>query len=105
MVDDRDAFEELKAVSNIGARHLVRHYLYFPSERTAKSVANQLRDKGLEVEGRLGADGTNWLVLAKVEMVPTQEAILNMRASLEAIAGENAGEYDGWEAEVQPNNP
>jgi hypothetical protein len=104
-LDGRDDLEELRAVSEGGAIQLVHHYLYFPSPYTGKCVARHLRDQGYEVEDGICADGTNWLVLATVEVVPTVEVILNMRASLKAIAEDNVGQYDGWEIEVPRSNP
>jgi hypothetical protein len=101
MALDRDALEELRAVSDMDAVHVVQHYLYFPLEQGARQVGNILRERGFLVEERLGADGINWLVLAKDRMVPTEAGIGEMRALLEEIAEKNGGEYDGWEAEVQ----
>ena len=98
---DHDAIDELRSVSNMDAVHVVQHYLYFPLEQAAQTVANLLRQRGFAVEERLGADGINWLVLARNQMVPTEAEIGQKRQLLEEIAEENGGEYDGWEAEVQ----
>lgn len=101
MASDRDAIEELRTVSNMDAAHWVRHYLYFPVELAAKNVAAVLRERGFVVEDRLGADGVNWLVLAKSQMVPTEAGLSALRTFFEDITASNGGEYDGWEAEVQ----
>jgi len=101
MADDRDAIEELRGVSDVDAVHWVHHYLYFPSEEAGNDVADILRERGFVVEHRLGADGVNRLVLAKSQMMPTEQNIAEARAMLEQIAEKNGGEYDGWEAEVQ----
>lgn len=103
MAHDRDALEELGSVSRMDGMHLFQHYLYFPLEQTAREVANTLGKGGFVVEDRLGADGTNWLVLAKNQMMPTEVKVAEMRAFLEQIAKENGGEYDGWDAEVKPS--
>jgi len=79
----------------------IQYYLYFPNEQVAKEVAGILYQYGFVVEDRLGADGVNWLLLAKTRAVPTESAIAEMSAFLERIAERNGGEYDGWEAEVQ----
>lgn len=102
MGTDRDVLKELRTVSDINAAHLVQHYLYFPQEHDAKNIARLLKERGFEVEERLGADGINWLVLAKSKIVPTEEKIAELRSSLEGLATEYRGEYDGWEAQVQP---
>jgi hypothetical protein len=101
MALDRDALKHLGAVSDMDVVHVVHHYLYFPREEAAKNVAGILRERGFVVEERLGADGINWLVLATHRMVPTEAGIAKMREFLEHIAEESAGEYDGWEIDVQ----
>jgi hypothetical protein len=101
MSKDKHALEELLSESKAGEAHLFLHYLYFPSEPTSKEVADTLRRRGFDVEDRLGADGTNWLVLAKLRMMPTETDIARTRSFFEQMAKENGGEYDGWEAEVK----
>lgn len=111
MASDKDALRELESISDLSKAHLVQHYLYFPLEQTANNVAHVLSSHGYSVECRLGADGVNWLVLARIELVPTEAAIAAARSFLEEIAIANHGEYDGWEAEVPvvppvpPENP
>lgn len=100
MANDNDALNDLRAVSDTDAVHRISHYLYFPEQQAAKEVAQVLRQRGFEIEDRLGADGVNWLVLASVQAVPTEAAIAEMRESLEELADDHEGEYDGWEAEV-----
>jgi hypothetical protein len=104
MSTDKDALEELRSVSKMDEAHMFQHYLYFPVERTSREVAAILNKRGFIVEVRLGADGTNWLVLAKNEMLPTDVKVAEARAILEQIATEKDGEYDGWEAEVRMKN-
>jgi hypothetical protein len=100
--DDRAAFEQLRLVTNVSAVHSFHHYLYFADERSAKNVARILREQGLEVQDRLGADDINWLVLAQIYAVPTEANISTTAALFERIAAEHGGEYDGWEADAQP---
>jgi len=99
--DDRTAIEQLLEVSKPGTLHVVLHYLYFPEKRAAEEAAVELRSLGFSAEDRLGADGVNWLVLARQELVPSEEAIATARQQMEEIARRGDGEYDGWEAEVQ----
>jgi len=99
--DDRAALGALLSVTSAGALHVVLHYLYFPEEDAAAAAAAELRSFRFETEERLGADGTNWLVLARHEVVPSEETIAAARRTMEGVARRHRGEYDGWEAEVQ----
>lgn len=77
----------------------LEHFLYFPNETHAKEAAKRIEAKGWPVEVRKGADGENWLVLAK-QPAPISEAIDETREELERLAEELDGEYDGWGAAV-----
>jgi hypothetical protein len=101
MSDDRAALEQLLHASKSGVPHVVLHYLYFPGESAAAEAAARLRSLGFKTEERLGADGTNWLVLARHEIVPTDETIAAAREVMEDLTRVRDGEYDGWEAEVR----
>jgi hypothetical protein len=98
---DRDAIEELRRTSNTEEPHLVAHYLYFQRKDAAARTAVELRARGFRIEERLGADGVNWLVLARHDAIPTEKAIASVRKTLEQLAERLGGEYDGWEAEVK----
>jgi len=100
MIDDLKAVEELLQASKPGALHAVLHYLYLPSEQAAAEVAARLRSHGFTTEERRGADGVNWLVLAKHKIIPSGPTILTTRKLMEGLTAPFAGEYDGWEAEV-----
>jgi hypothetical protein len=82
-------------------RH-VRHYLYFATARVGKAVAAQLATRGFEVTSRKSADGKNWLVLAE-HFVSAGEQFDSARESLESLAREHSGQYDGYELEVASN--
>jgi len=71
------------------------HYLYFPRKNDAEEAAKRLRVKGWKVEVRMGADGENWLTLAK-QPTPIEEEIGDVRDELEDLADKLHGEYDGW---------
>ena len=75
--------------------NVLDHYLYFPKKNHADEAARRLRAKGWQVDVRLGADGENWLALAK-QPVKVDEEIDEVRDELESIADELHGEYDGW---------
>lgn len=74
------------------------HYLYFPERMNAEKAARELRGKGWRAEVKMGADGENWLVLAK-QPAPTDD-IEDTRDELERLADNFGGEYDGWGAAV-----
>ena len=100
MSNDQAALDQLSEVSDRGQTHTILHYLYFPRKKAAKKVAQQLRLEGFATEDRLGADGINWLVLARHDIVPSDEAMATAREKMEQLAEGSGGEYDGWEAAV-----
>jgi Regulator of ribonuclease activity B len=81
-------------------RKVLDHYLYFAKKSSAERAAAILREKGWSVEVRMGADGENWLALAK-QPAPIEEDIEEVRNELEHLADELGGEYDGWGAAVK----
>ena len=86
------------------AKHRFRHYLYFPTRDAASAVAARLREQSFDVEERLGADGVNWLVSARHDLVVSPEIVATVRANLEELAAMGGGEYDGWEVEVDAHS-
>jgi hypothetical protein len=77
----------------------IDHYLYFPKTIQAEIAARRLKAKGWTVIVRMGADGENWLALAK-QPAPIDPDIEEVREELERLAEELNGEYDGWGAPV-----
>ena len=103
-MDARDAqvLEGLRrAGSKLDQPHSLLHYVYVPAKEKAETVGRQLKKDGLTVEVRQAAMGTDWLVLARHQVVPTDSQIAKLRALFEAVAKEAGGEYDGWEAGVR----
>lgn len=80
----------------------VRHFLYFPSARAGKAVADQLSAQGYTVEHRKSDDGKRWLVLAGHTLNPGAPGLDSTRETLEQLAQAHSGEYDGHEVEVTP---
>lgn len=92
-----------QAGADLDAPHTIDHYLYLTDREAAAKVADELRQSGFYVEQRLGADGTNWLVLASHKKVLTEPTLASSRRFMEAlIAKFGSGEYDGWEADARP---
>ncbi len=100
MDDDRAALAELMRASKAGSSHDFLHYLYFPTHGAACAAASELRQGGIRTQERLGADGVNWLVLARQDVVPTEHSIAATRQLMESLVRRHGGEYDGWEAEA-----
>ncbi|MFP2930548.1 ribonuclease E inhibitor RraB [Pyxidicoccus sp. 3LG] len=99
MVEEELALQELlRASTSPETPHRFDHYLYFPSRRDGEAIAEHLRGLGFTVESRLGADDVNWLVLATHHLVPERQVVEAARTSLEELARQHGGEYDGWEA-------
>jgi regulator of RNase E activity RraB len=101
MSNDKQAVVQLAAVSDADAPHLILHYVYLPNKEFAASLASELRSSGFDIEERLGADGVNWLVLARHVAVPTEALMAATRRTMEALVARFDGEYDGWEADVR----
>lgn len=100
MSSDKAAIAQLLSVSKPEAEHVVLHYLYFPKKGAALVAAAELRRQQFAVEDRLGADGQNWLVLARHAIIPSEATIGAAREIMEKLAKIGGGEYDGWEAET-----
>ena len=81
----------------------VQHYLYFPTAKDSKAVAAQLSSQGCTVDRRKSADGKNWLVRVGHVVRPETGELDAMRESLERLAQEHAGAYDGHQMEVAPS--
>jgi regulator of ribonuclease activity B len=90
----------VKAGANLDKPTDVVNYLYLPTEQLAESAGAELRQAGFTVEVRPAVTGSNWLALARIDMVPNAETIRLLRARFEALASKLGGEYDGWEAAV-----
>jgi hypothetical protein len=101
MVDDRDALQELLRASKPGSPCILTHYLYLPTKRLANQVSTELKRHGFETEARPGAEGTDWLVLARHEVIPSEKLLASTRRRMEKLATKLEGEYDGWEAEIR----
>ena len=80
----------------------VLFYLYTPTEAAARRIAARGADGVLTADVRPAAsdDGT-WLCLIEGMLVPSLTVIRQYREKFEALAADEGGEYDGWEAAVE----
>jgi len=103
---DKNALDQLTlqqlgaAGANLGKPTDVVNYLYVPAEPAAQAAGAELRQAGFTVEVRPAATGSNWLALARIDLVPSPENIRLLRERFEGLAAKFGGEYDGWEAAV-----
>lgn len=100
MIDDRHAIAELAAVSDIELPHTVLHYIYVTSSDAASDIARQLQLHGFNTEQQCSGE-SEWTVIARHEIVPSESKILATRRLIEALLIDVGGEYDGWAAEVR----
>jgi regulator of ribonuclease activity B len=89
MSADSDVIAQLTAAGgDLSAPHTILHYIDVRNRESADSIANELRQRGLRIEQRLGADGENCLVLAIHEVIVSEALMGSTRRSMEALIGE-----------------
>jgi hypothetical protein len=89
-----------KAGADLAKPTEIVNYLYLPDEARARQAGAELSQAGYRVQVRPAATGKDWLALATIDLVPSDENIEMLRSRFEAIASRLGGEYDGWEAAV-----
>ena len=77
MIKAEDLFvlQELAKVSNLAFKHKIVHYLYFQKRSNASTAVRNSRRSGFEAESGLSVDRSNWQVLIKHQVIPTEEEI------------------------------
>ena len=77
------------AGSDLSKVHVIEHFLYFPDESAARSVADGLTPEGYETDAYPGAsDPSVWVVLANFRSAVSIETISAQRAMLTELAEE-----------------
>ena len=90
-----------QAGSKLDKPHEIDFFLYFLNETAATVAAQELQGKGFSTSVQPSAhNGSEWLLQAKRSMLPTAEALVQIRKELEALAFAGQGKYDGWGAGV-----
>jgi hypothetical protein len=100
-LDDLTLKQLQAAGSNLAKSTEVVNYLYFHKEKDALKATSKLTDGGYTVKGP-SRTSEGYLVVARSYFVPNAENIASLRRVMESIAGECHGDYDGWEAAVNP---
>ena len=103
-VPDGDAatLDELAhAGSDLSRQHTIEFFLYLPDQPAAEAVAAELRREGLTAEVSQGQEASDWLCLARRQMVPDMAGLRTWRERLTALAEAHQGVYDGWGTEVE----
>ena len=85
-----------KAGSNLSKPHEIEFFFYFHTKEAAEHVSEKLNALGFSAKAEPAAKGSDWLVLAKKSLVPTESALVELRSKFDAIAAEDNGVYDGW---------
>ena len=89
-----------KAGGNLSLPTDIVNYLYLAREADARTAGADLASAGYQIDVRRAAAGPTWLVLARIDMVPSAQNIRLVRERFEGLAARFGGEYDGWEAAV-----
>jgi hypothetical protein len=71
-----------------------------PSQLAAERVAEKVRALGFTVKIERAATGSDWLVLAKKKMIPTESKLTELRKTFGEIVVAEQGVYDGWGSAV-----
>ena len=80
-----------------GAPREVTHYLYVPLQDGADDVANILARDGWRTAIE-SCEDTSFLVVASRVAALSTPVVKETRRTLEALAADHGGIYDGWEA-------
>lgn len=78
----------------------ITFWLYFPTRKGAESAGSRLTRLGFSSECEKAAGSKRWLCLATKDLVPRIGELTSIRRTMDRIAGEFGGKYDGWETEL-----
>jgi predicted nucleic acid-binding protein len=101
----------IENIQNLGANldqpREVIHFLYFPTEKAACQIAEELKSRGYSLEQgpapKVEDKRANpYCVIASSRIVLNSTVVHNFRRFFEQLAAFHEGEYDGWEAACEP---
>jgi hypothetical protein len=100
---DQAVLDELSAAgADLSQPREVRYYLYVDTAEQADEVAAQLSRDDRSVSVEQSADGSEWLVLVTEHVIVDTDTLAARRSEFEGVLSSVGGEYDGWEAAVDP---
>lgn len=100
---DQAVLDSLReAGSDFAQIHPFDFYIYHPKDSGAGQICAQLRAKGFNISVREAATGSDWLCLASLSFVPSNDKLTEIRSMIEDLTKQLGGEYDGWETVVIP---
>ena len=96
--DDRAVIDQMKKMGlDLSQQFVVNHYFYFPNEEAQSRAKKIIEQSGALVTGE--RKNEKWPVRSSHVSVLADEALLAEKiAMMTAIAQNEGGEYDGWEA-------
>jgi regulator of RNase E activity RraB len=100
---DGAVLAELERVgADLNAAHPVEHLLIFGNKSASDRASKVLQERGYAVGNAISTEEGQWILTAERPLVLNEDSIVRARAELEAIARQFEGEYDGWQAGVDP---
>ncbi|MBC7773274.1 MAG: DUF695 domain-containing protein [Pyrinomonadaceae bacterium] len=105
--DDLSVAEHMRSAGDpLTTPRDVRHYVYFPDERTARAFADEIQKSGFKTDVKASAKpapGAMMCVIASRDDAIECPGITDITWMLSEQAKKLGGEYDGWEAMlIQP---
>jgi hypothetical protein len=102
---DTVAINALKRRAESSHFIVMRHFLYFAREYEALVVAAQLRQEGFATDvSELPMTGGHLVLASRTEPLDA-DTIHELREHMDAAALSQKGEYDGWDAVLEPGVP
>jgi hypothetical protein len=89
-----------KSGSDLSQLHHVDFFLHFPTQKSAERAASRLEAFAFATKVERGKSG-QWVVEAAKVMYPVESDLSGLRDKLNAIAAEEHGAYDGWQARIK----
>jgi Regulator of ribonuclease activity B len=98
--DTKETTKALEGESEISEPRQVRHYLYFPTETSARDAAEVLKADGYSAHVRRSKAQDSWLLQLTAHTQLDENELSKTMTYLKSLAAAKGGEYDGWDALV-----
>lgn len=101
--DDQQAIDRIREAGGDPSKpRQVDFYLYFEERANADAASAELRAESFGVTVERSAANDSWVLLATRRIALTSREFGRAQEKLEAVAHRHGGEYDGWDAPVEP---